>query len=167
MFFSTSPYRNIFLGETFSSYISVHNDSSQVVKDILVKVQHIITVEHWLLTDQRQSWLSCTCWSPPGRPADQLPEAQLVGVKLRSSRTQTRLLHRWCDPPRSERNRNTHVCIFLPVFWLHSPLFARLKQRPAFFPASSVQSVTRVSMGRSSISASFSNSRWDLFVCRH
>uniref|UniRef100_A0A8C7TIC6 Trafficking protein particle complex subunit 13 n=1 Tax=Oncorhynchus mykiss TaxID=8022 RepID=A0A8C7TIC6_ONCMY len=28
---------NIFLGETFSSYISVHNDSSQVVKDILVK----------------------------------------------------------------------------------------------------------------------------------
>ncbi|XDV53824.1 hypothetical protein PO909_022237 [Leuciscus waleckii] len=32
-----SPYRNIFLGETFSSYISVHNDSSQVVKDILVK----------------------------------------------------------------------------------------------------------------------------------
>lgn len=44
MFFSTSPYRNIFLGETFSSYISVHNDSSQVVKDILVKVQHIITV---------------------------------------------------------------------------------------------------------------------------
>lgn len=32
--------RNIFLGETFSSYISVHNDSSQVVKDILVKVPH-------------------------------------------------------------------------------------------------------------------------------
>ncbi len=31
-------YRNIFLGETFSSYISVHNDSNQVVKDILVKV---------------------------------------------------------------------------------------------------------------------------------
>lgn len=31
--------RNIFLGETFSSYISVHNDSSQVVKDILVKVR--------------------------------------------------------------------------------------------------------------------------------
>ncbi|KTG31109.1 hypothetical protein cypCar_00030907 [Cyprinus carpio] len=30
-------YRNIFLGETFSSYISVHNDSNQVVKDILVK----------------------------------------------------------------------------------------------------------------------------------
>uniref|UniRef100_A0A8D0HC06 Trafficking protein particle complex subunit 13 n=1 Tax=Sphenodon punctatus TaxID=8508 RepID=A0A8D0HC06_SPHPU len=29
--------RNIFLGETFSSYISVHNDSNQVVKDILVK----------------------------------------------------------------------------------------------------------------------------------
>lgn len=31
-------HRNIFLGETFSSYISVHNDSNQVVKDILVKV---------------------------------------------------------------------------------------------------------------------------------
>eukprot|EP00069_Balaena_mysticetus_P002862 bmy_16269T0 len=29
---------NIFLGETFSSYISVHNDSNQVVKDILVKL---------------------------------------------------------------------------------------------------------------------------------
>ncbi|XP_044628425.1 trafficking protein particle complex subunit 13 isoform X11 [Equus asinus] len=31
-------FGNIFLGETFSSYISVHNDSNQVVKDILVKV---------------------------------------------------------------------------------------------------------------------------------
>uniref|UniRef100_G1KRQ8 Trafficking protein particle complex subunit 13 n=1 Tax=Anolis carolinensis TaxID=28377 RepID=G1KRQ8_ANOCA len=30
-------FGNIFLGETFSSYISVHNDSHQVVKDILVK----------------------------------------------------------------------------------------------------------------------------------
>uniref|UniRef100_A0A8C2ZM31 Trafficking protein particle complex subunit 13 n=1 Tax=Cyclopterus lumpus TaxID=8103 RepID=A0A8C2ZM31_CYCLU len=30
-------FGNIFLGETFSSYISVHNDSSQVVKDVLVK----------------------------------------------------------------------------------------------------------------------------------
>uniref|UniRef100_A0A3B3QZP5 Trafficking protein particle complex subunit 13 n=1 Tax=Paramormyrops kingsleyae TaxID=1676925 RepID=A0A3B3QZP5_9TELE len=30
-------FGNIFLGETFSSYISVHNDSAQVVKDILVK----------------------------------------------------------------------------------------------------------------------------------
>ena len=30
--------RNIFLGETFSCYISVHNDSTKVVKDILVKV---------------------------------------------------------------------------------------------------------------------------------
>ncbi|XP_038621462.1 trafficking protein particle complex subunit 13 isoform X3 [Tachyglossus aculeatus] len=30
-------FGNIFLGETFSSYISVHNDSSQMVKDILVK----------------------------------------------------------------------------------------------------------------------------------
>lgn len=44
MFFSTPPSRNIFLGETFSSYISVHNDSSQVVKDILVKVQLMVTV---------------------------------------------------------------------------------------------------------------------------
>ncbi|KAF6717859.1 Trafficking protein particle complex subunit 13 [Oryzias melastigma] len=30
-------FGNIFLGETFSSYISVHNDSTQIVKDILVK----------------------------------------------------------------------------------------------------------------------------------
>ncbi|KAG7260144.1 hypothetical protein CRUP_025401 [Coryphaenoides rupestris] len=30
-------FGNIFLGETFSCYISVHNDSSKVVKDILVK----------------------------------------------------------------------------------------------------------------------------------
>ncbi|XP_029432033.1 trafficking protein particle complex subunit 13 isoform X3 [Rhinatrema bivittatum] len=30
-------FGNIFLGETFSSYISVHNDSPQFVKDILVK----------------------------------------------------------------------------------------------------------------------------------
>ncbi|MBN3276402.1 TPC13 protein, partial [Polyodon spathula] len=30
-------FGNIFLGETFSSYISVHNDSTQVVKDVLVK----------------------------------------------------------------------------------------------------------------------------------
>ncbi|XP_053164981.1 trafficking protein particle complex subunit 13-like [Hemicordylus capensis] len=30
-------FGNIFLGETFSSYISVHNDSHQVVTDILVK----------------------------------------------------------------------------------------------------------------------------------
>ncbi|KAJ8786290.1 hypothetical protein J1605_006265 [Eschrichtius robustus] len=33
-------FGNIFLGETFSSYISVHNDSNQVVKDILVKVSN-------------------------------------------------------------------------------------------------------------------------------
>lgn len=41
LFFDFSPFlngSNIFLGETFSSYISVHNDSNQVVKDILVKV---------------------------------------------------------------------------------------------------------------------------------
>uniref|UniRef100_A0A3P9KSW9 Trafficking protein particle complex subunit 13 n=1 Tax=Oryzias latipes TaxID=8090 RepID=A0A3P9KSW9_ORYLA len=30
-------FGNIFLGETFSSYISVHNDSTQIVKEILVK----------------------------------------------------------------------------------------------------------------------------------
>ncbi|XP_013389864.1 trafficking protein particle complex subunit 13 isoform X6 [Lingula anatina] len=30
-------FGNIFLGETFSSYISVHNDSNQVCKEILVK----------------------------------------------------------------------------------------------------------------------------------
>ncbi|KAK2145565.1 hypothetical protein LSH36_673g01000 [Paralvinella palmiformis] len=31
-------FGNIFLGETFSSYISVHNDSTQTCRDILVKV---------------------------------------------------------------------------------------------------------------------------------
>ena len=31
-------FRNIFLGETFSCYISVHNDSVHTCKDILVKV---------------------------------------------------------------------------------------------------------------------------------
>ena len=31
-------YRNIFLGEVFSSYVSVHNDSNQPVKDIVIKV---------------------------------------------------------------------------------------------------------------------------------
>ncbi|KAK3755626.1 hypothetical protein QZH41_017612 [Actinostola sp. cb2023] len=30
-------FGNIFLGETFSSYISVHNDSNQTVKDIVIK----------------------------------------------------------------------------------------------------------------------------------
>uniref|UniRef100_UPI00359014D8 trafficking protein particle complex subunit 13 isoform X1 n=1 Tax=Myxine glutinosa TaxID=7769 RepID=UPI00359014D8 len=30
-------FGNIFLGETFSSYISVHNDSSQLVRDIAIK----------------------------------------------------------------------------------------------------------------------------------
>ncbi|XP_032885699.1 trafficking protein particle complex subunit 13 isoform X4 [Amblyraja radiata] len=30
-------FGNIFLGETFSSYISVHNDSTHVVKDVLIK----------------------------------------------------------------------------------------------------------------------------------
>lgn len=30
-------FRSIYLGETFSCYVSVHNDSSQVVKEILVK----------------------------------------------------------------------------------------------------------------------------------
>ncbi|MGH0162247.1 UNVERIFIED_CONTAM: hypothetical protein FKN15_047682 [Acipenser sinensis] len=34
-------FGNIFLGETFSSYISVHNDSTQVVKDILVKTDEV------------------------------------------------------------------------------------------------------------------------------
>lgn len=32
-------YRNIFLGEVFSSYVSVHNDSNQPVKDIVIKVR--------------------------------------------------------------------------------------------------------------------------------
>ncbi|XP_064624897.1 trafficking protein particle complex subunit 13-like isoform X2 [Lineus longissimus] len=30
-------FGNIFLGETFSSYISVHNDSSQICRDVMVK----------------------------------------------------------------------------------------------------------------------------------
>ena len=30
-------YRSIYLGETFSCYISVHNDSNHLVKEILVK----------------------------------------------------------------------------------------------------------------------------------
>ncbi|KAG7250804.1 hypothetical protein CRUP_001998, partial [Coryphaenoides rupestris] len=34
-------FGNIFLGETFSCYISVHNDSSKVVKDILVKTDEV------------------------------------------------------------------------------------------------------------------------------
>lgn len=42
-------HRNIFLGETFSSYISVHNDSNQVVKDILVKVSDILTYKAFYL----------------------------------------------------------------------------------------------------------------------
>lgn len=48
-------YRNIFLGETFSSYISVHNDSNQVVKDILVKVCEIYILD--LLKTNKRSWL--------------------------------------------------------------------------------------------------------------
>lgn len=32
-------FRNIFLGEVFSSYVSVHNDSNQPVKDIVIKVE--------------------------------------------------------------------------------------------------------------------------------
>lgn len=45
-------HRNIFLGETFSSYISVHNDSNQIVKDILVKVKqpsHPAFLKHFLV----------------------------------------------------------------------------------------------------------------------
>lgn len=34
-------HRNIFLGEVFSSYVSVHNDSNQPVKDIVIKVCRI------------------------------------------------------------------------------------------------------------------------------
>uniref|UniRef100_A0A8C4QSG4 Trafficking protein particle complex subunit 13 n=1 Tax=Eptatretus burgeri TaxID=7764 RepID=A0A8C4QSG4_EPTBU len=37
LFSKTYFYRNIFLGETFSSYISVHNDSSQLVREIAIK----------------------------------------------------------------------------------------------------------------------------------
>ncbi len=41
--FDIYNFRNIFLGETFSSYISVHNDSTQSCKDILVKVIYLLT----------------------------------------------------------------------------------------------------------------------------
>ena len=34
----TTFFRNIFLGETFSSYISVHNDSAHMCTDVQVKV---------------------------------------------------------------------------------------------------------------------------------
>uniref|UniRef100_A0A2K6EIB9 Trafficking protein particle complex subunit 13 n=1 Tax=Propithecus coquereli TaxID=379532 RepID=A0A2K6EIB9_PROCO len=39
-------FGNIFLGETFSSYISVQNDSNQVVKDILVKADLQTSSQH-------------------------------------------------------------------------------------------------------------------------
>ena len=38
LFSLSSVSRNIFLGETFSSYISVHNDSNVVARDIVIKV---------------------------------------------------------------------------------------------------------------------------------
>ena len=56
-------HRNIFLGETFSSYISVHNDSNQVVKDILVKVlyekRHLSNAYYPLGTEQFDPQLLC------------------------------------------------------------------------------------------------------------
>lgn len=48
-------------------------------------------------------------WSRTGWPTDQLPEAQPLGVQLRSRRTQTWVLHWWRYPPWSQRNRNSHV----------------------------------------------------------
>ena len=39
-------FRNIFLGETFSSYISVHNDSSQTCKEIVYKVGNNPCIMH-------------------------------------------------------------------------------------------------------------------------
>jgi len=35
----TLCFRNIYLGETFSSYICVHNDSDQIAKHVCVKVR--------------------------------------------------------------------------------------------------------------------------------
>lgn len=35
--------RNIYLGETFSSYICVHNDSGQAAKDVTLKVNCYLT----------------------------------------------------------------------------------------------------------------------------
>jgi hypothetical protein len=37
----TLCFRNIYLGETFSSYICVHNDSNQIAKHVSVKVSEI------------------------------------------------------------------------------------------------------------------------------
>ena len=45
----TIVFRNIFLGETFSSYICVHNDSSQVAKDIVIKVSVLIIFNRIIL----------------------------------------------------------------------------------------------------------------------
>ena len=131
-------HRNIFLGETFSSYISVHNDSSQVVKDILVKVWHR---QNNRLTNIA---LSRSCWRlilsrfvtrlSSGWSTDELAEAQSFCIKLRSGRAQVRVLHRWCYPPRSQRNRNAHVSVF---FWL--------KQSLTLFWHSNVRAVSKMS----------------------
>lgn len=111
----------------------MHNDSSQVVKDILVKVPHLKKAEHRLPADQRQPSSSRTFWSPAGRPSDQLPEAQPVGVQLRRGRTQTRLLHRWCHPPRSERNRDAHVrIVFFPRLNIWTALTSKAKTATRF-----------------------------------
>ncbi len=37
-------HRTIYLGETFSSYISVHNDSQELAADVVVKVRYFILI---------------------------------------------------------------------------------------------------------------------------
>lgn len=104
------PIRNIFLGETFSSYISVHNDSNQVVKDILVKVTaRTLRMSHggygsfFCLT--AVPWLLIST----GGPADELPEVKFIGVELGRIWTQTRVLYRWCHPSWGQGDWHTHV----------------------------------------------------------
>ena len=36
-------FRTIYLGETFASYISVHNDSEEMAADVVVKVCSVMT----------------------------------------------------------------------------------------------------------------------------
>lgn len=38
LYLTSVNFRTIYLGETFSSYICVHNDSKDVAKDVTVKV---------------------------------------------------------------------------------------------------------------------------------
>lgn len=78
--------RNIFLGETFSSYISVHNDGNQIVKDILVKVlfrtksfQHVLHNFHSLFTH------NCPVMWPDPLQADLQTSSQRLNLSASNS----------------------------------------------------------------------------------